>query len=379
MSKYTNLAIIVIAYSVITIALFAAMQLNWLSVLEPLALSIFHFSSSTFPALLAALVCLALMHSIQSIYKGNYIWTISNVLKFSALSFFGYFLASNIPGFQTVSLLGFYVLISVLIVIAYSGFTRILKASKQITLYTLTRITLLVSLAIVSSLIVLYISPDNTLVASMPFSGFLFAAFTTSFYPANFSEKPKTKRLGKLMNRDLISIIVIGAVIALFIGYIHPILYAQDQNLTLIGEWLSIGMVVLICYLYIRTKVEGITIPVMVETWGKHQQELDFKTTEAMTDLTQKIEEFITFGNKNRILLYLINFMFEKKIDFQEINYTLDALINYKDLSPKIYFRWDEKMISNLNKENRTKILSGTIKRIEEFYLQKIEVQKGAI
>lgn len=378
MSKYTNLAIVVIVYSVLTITLFFVMQLNWLSVLEPLALRIFHFSSSTFPALVATLACLSSMHVIQSIYKGNYIGTLSNALKASALSFFSYFLALNIPEFQQFSLLGFYLLLSALLVITYSGSTRILKDSKQITFYTIARISLLILLAFISNSIILTISPGNTIVANMPFSGFILAAFTTSFYPANFSEKPKTKRLGKLMARDLISIIIIGAVIALFIGYVHPILYARDQTLTLIGEWLSIGLIVLICYIYIRSKVEGITIPVMVETWGKHQQQLDFKTTEAMTDLTQKIEEFITYGSKNRILLYLSSFMFEKKIDFDEINLTLDDLIKYKDLSPKIYFRWDEKMISNLNKENRQKVLSETIKSIEENYMQKIEVMKGA-
>jgi hypothetical protein len=372
-----KVVIIAVCYTILAVVLLVLMQLNAFAVLEPIAFGIFHFSSLSYPFLLGAICTLAILHIIKTLYEGSHVIVISKILALCSGASFFYFLALNIPELSSNSTLGFYILLATILASTYYGADRILRASNQITLQTITKSIILILVAFVSSAIVLTYSPQSSLYANMSLSGFIFAGLTNSGYPFRFTDKPATRKMGKWLSKDIIGSIVIGVLIAFYIFYVHPIVYAIDPTITLIAEWLFVGLVVLGSYLSIRSKVTGISAPLILETWKKHQQELNFKTTKELTDLTENIDEFITYGNKNYILLYLTNFLFEKKVNIEDINAAIDGLINYQDAKPKLFFKWDQKLINNLNMQNRNETLLKAIKNVQETYSEEIERGEG--
>jgi hypothetical protein len=371
MNKVTVTAVGIIALnSAICVTICILVPFNLFGFLESATNAIpfcsFRFSAEALPLLIGAIASVSAIEVIYTTYKGEFVSVLSKALGVIAGAFFVYFLLYGslaIAGNQSI---GFYTFLIVIVSSVYLASTKILKDSNQIILQTLTKTGALILIGFLSSALVRAFSPQNINIANMSLSGFFFAGITASFYPASFADKPKVRKAGAWLSKDTIGKIVIGIVIGFYIFYIHPIVYAIDPTITLLGEWLFIALVAVSGYLSIRSKVNGISAPLIVENWKKHQQELQFKTTQELTNLTEIIEEFLTYGNKNFILIYLTNFLFEKKVNSEYISYLLNDLINYVDVKPKMFSKAEEQLVKNLNAQKRDQVLSKTIKNIQK-------------
>jgi hypothetical protein len=369
--KNTTIAFGIIAINtIICLTLYVLTQFGLFSLFESAAKAVthhsFNFSPEALPLLVIAIAAFASIEVIYTVYKGEFVSVLNKALTVIACTFFIYFLLYGLFFTAGAQFIGFYVFLIVIITSSCIALNEILKASDQITLQALTKTGALITIGFLSCGLVMDISSKNHLIANMSLSGFFFAGIASSFYPFSFADKPKVRKMSAWLSKDIIGKIVIGVLIGFYIFYIHPIVYAIDPTITLVGEWLFIAMVAVGGYLSVRSKVNGISVPVMVENWRKHQQELQFKTTHELTDLTEVIDEFLTYGNKNSILIYLTNFLFEKKVDSIEISYLLNDLINYADVKPKIFFKPEERLIKNLNAQKRNQVLSKTIKNVQK-------------
>lgn len=320
------------------------------------------------PLLIGAIASVATIEIIYTLYKGEFVSVLTKTLIVIAGAFFFYFLFYGSLTNANTQSIGLFTFLIVIVAASCLAFNRILKDSYQITLQTLTKTVALILLGVLSSGLVMAFSSQNLLFANISISGFFFAGFTALFYPASFADKPKVRKASAWLSKDTIGKIVIGVLIGFYIFFVHPKVYAIDPTWTLIGEWLFVAVVAVGGYLSIRSKVSGISAPLIVENWKKHQQELEFKTTEELTTLAENVEEFLDYGNKNYILLYLTNFLFEKNVDVEQINLALTELINYQDIKPKLVVKWDEPLIKNLNAQKRKQVLSKTIKNVQKTF-----------
>ena len=160
---------------------------------------------------------------------------------------------------------------------------------------------------------------------------------------------------------------ILGVTIALYLLLVRPYFYGINSTLTLVMEWVTIGMITVAGFLWLRSKLEIVSAPMLLETWTKHKQELNFKSTEELNTLSGHIEEFLNRGKKNHVLLYLSNFLFERKIPTSGVNSALSELINYQDKrAQRIFFSWEASTIHKENVENRSQVLKRIIRNLNE-------------
>jgi hypothetical protein len=366
-----NALIILFCYAVISITVTVTFQLLLFKGTTNEPLQTLNFGRFPYPIFIGTINTLGSVNAMWIAFRGKFVSLLAKMSLGFLCGFLLYFLIARSP-VESTQIAGFYVFLTTAFASVYYAANIMLKATRQITLSALVKCGILVALGVSSFGAVFYASHSISASATVLF-GFVFAGVAALFNPLRFADKPTPRAFGKLITKNTILMIVIGLLIAIYAVLGHPAFYAANPFATLIGEWLTIVIVVVVCYLYLRRKVEGISAPLIVEKWKKHEQALNFKTSQELAFITQLIDEFLQHGKKNGIVLYLTKFLFDRRVNPDQISAVLNDLINYQDANPKLFFRGDAKLITNLNLQSRNQVMSKTIENVQKVYKITVE------
>jgi hypothetical protein len=384
MPKETTKKIVVIAavYSAVAALLYVFVAFDLLAYLgnSGSILSMVTLLKAGLPFFLGAVALSAAASIFKTLFKGIFVLPVSRMLKGFAIAFLIYFFFVNPLMALRIQALGLYAFTIVIVASAYYAASSVLFECHQITLLTLLKFASIIVMGVIFRAAILsYIIEYAGIVADIVTFGFLFAAITALFYPLKYSDRSAIKKIGGWMGTNTSSKFIIGIIVAGYILFLRPYFYERSANMTLIGEWLSIGLMAIAGYLRMRSKLENISAPLILETWKKHQQELNFKSSDELETLSKKVEEFLKYGRKTDVLLFLFNFLFERMVHVDRINYALIDLINYQDPPPpRLIFSWEANFINKENLQKRGQVLTKTIKNLNEniFRINQLELNK---
>jgi hypothetical protein len=319
---------------------------------------------SGLPYFLTALALLATATILKISLKGIFTKPLTRTLNIFALAILLYFLLTSQYASIQYQTLSIYLLLTIAVIAVYTLFNPLLKSYKQFTLRTILKFLTLITLGIVLQLATIAYNQDQQ-VANTITIGFVFGGLTTIAAPLENGKRTKTRKIGKFFGKATITFIVLGIILGVYIYYLRPQLVELNSNVVMIGEWVTIGLLVLGSLLSIRSKVGPVTAPMLLESWQKHQQDLNFRTTDEFLVFSQAIDAFITSARKNDLLLLLYKFLSENKITIVNTDYLLDELINYHDQPPpRIFFSWDETFLEQEALEERKNIVKKLIKKL---------------
>lgn len=362
---------IVAVYSVAATLLYVFMGFNLIAYLgnSPQISSISTLLIAGMPYFLCAIAALAVANIFKILFKGIFVQPVTKMLKGFAVSFPICFLFVNPFMAPNIQASGVNVFLIFIVAFVYLAASKILSEYNQIVRLTLLKFASITIVGVLFRSIVasIVIVEYAGIVADIITFGFLLAAITVLFYPLKYSDRSAIKKIGGWMGTGTSSKFIIGLIIAAYILFLRQYLYGISANITLICEWLSIGLIAVASYLRLRSKLESISAPLLLETWKKHQQKLNLKSSEELETLSRKVEDFLKYGKKTDILLFLFNFLFERMVHVDRIDSALVDLIDYQEPQrSRFIFSWEAELVNKANIQKRAEVLTKTIKNLNE-------------
>jgi hypothetical protein len=198
--------------------------------------------------------------------------------------------------------------------------------------------------------------------------GVSIAAVFTLFAVFKDSENPYLSSFGGLASNYLVSVsisLISGLYYGFFLGGLAELAPGISQ-LTPYVEWTGICIFAALMFTVMRRGMQrSIMVRNRLGDWRKHLQQVTTYKGDRFVGFTEMIEEFVTHGNKDRLLVKLALFLNENHVPDDEISELLGELIKYRDEEkPDISRRGRALVIDNRNMESRLAILQRTISRM---------------
>jgi len=198
--------------------------------------------------------------------------------------------------------------------------------------------------------------------------GVSIAAVFTLFAVFKDSENAYLSSFGGLASNYLVSVsisLISGLYYGFFLGGLAKLAPGISQ-LTPYVEWTGICIFAALLFTVMRRGMQkSIMVRNRLGDWRKHLQQVTTYKGDRFVGFTEMIEEFVTHGNKDRLLVKLALFLNENQVSDEEISELLGDLIKYQDEGkPDISRRGRALVIDNQNMENRLAILQRTISRM---------------
>ena len=367
MQKETNRQIYyaITAYLIFAILILIFTELDVLSLAQDSSLRTnFLLIKNGFPYFLAALALSAIAVCIKIRYKGSDSKTIFNGLHGIALAFIAYFMFDmNILPISTQNL-SIYIFLLITAASTLYMLNNILKNRQQFTPLAIASFATVTCIGVILRFTALA-AGQSDLIADIIMYGFFFGAVTALFYPLRYSKKSYAKKLGTWIGSGTTTKIILGIVIATYVLFIRPYVSNINENWTLIGEWIFIGVFAGASFLLIRAKLEDISAPAILAKWTKHTQELNFKPSEEINILSRNIDQFLQTGNKDGITWFLFDFLTNQNVSHDKIYSVLKELFNHQNLpNPKLILPWDLALFEESEKTKRKKVVENMIKKL---------------
>ena len=367
MQKETNRQIYyaITAYLIFAILILIFTELDVLSLAQDSSLRTnFLLIKNGFPYFLAALALSAIAVCIKIRYKGSDSKTIFNGLHGIALAFIAYFMFDmNILPISTQNL-SIYIFLLITAASTLYMLNNILKNRQQFTPLAIASFATVTCIGVILRFTALA-AGQSDLIADIIMYGFFFGAVTALFYPLRYSKKSYAKKLGTWIGSGTTTKIILGIVIATYVLFIRPYFSSINENWTLIGEWIFIGVFAGASFLLIRAKLEDISAPAILAKWTKHTQELNFKPSEEINILSRNIDQFLQTGNKDGITWFLFDFLTNQNVSHDKIYSVLKELFNHQNLpNPKLILPWDLALFEESEKTKRKKVVENMIKKL---------------
>ena len=367
MQKETNRQIYysITAYLIFALLILIFTELDVLSLAQDSSLRTnFLLIKNGFPYFLAALALSAIAVCIKIRYKGSDSKTIFNSLHGVALAFIAYFMFDmNILPISTQNL-SIYIFLLITAASTLYMLNNILKNRQQFTPLAIASFATVTCIGVILRFTALA-AGQSDLIADIIMYGFFFGAVTALFYPLRYSKKSYAKKLGTWIGSGTTTKIILGIVIATYVLFIRPYFSSINENWTLIGEWIFIGVFAGASFLLIRAKLEDISAPAILAKWTKHTQELNFKPSEEINILSRNIDQFLQTGNKDGITWFLFDFLTNQNVSHDKIYSVLKELFNHQNLpNPKLILPWDLALFEESEKTKRKKVVENMIKKL---------------
>ena len=367
MQKETNRQIYysITAYLIFAFLILIFTELDVLSLAQDSSLRTnFLLIKNGFPYFLAALALSAIAVCIKIRYKGSDSKTIFNSLHGIALAFIAYFMFDmNILPISTQNL-SIYIFLLITAASTLYMLNNILKNRQQFTPLAIASFATVTCIGVILRFTALA-AGQSDLIADIIMYGFFFGAVTALFYPLRYSKKSYAKKLGTWIGSGTTTKIILGIVIATYVLFIRPYFSSINENWTLIGEWIFIGVFAGASFLLIRAKLEDISAPAILAKWTKHTQELNFKPSEEINILSRNIDQFLQTGNKDGITWFLFDFLTNQNVSHDKIYSVLKELFNHQNLpNPKLILPWDLALFEESEKTKRKKVVENMIKKL---------------
>jgi hypothetical protein len=360
-----KVSLVIMAYSItaVVLVLFAPLDIASINSNHPVLRPYLGFFQLGFPYFLIAIALSGIVSIIQVSLQGALLKPVYRTLSVYGIAVLLYFLISQYAPIQLREL-SIYLLLAMILLSTYFMLNNLLRSCKQYTLGAISKFLVLFSLAIVLQIAALTLS-NNQEIANIFMFGFSLGAFTSLAAPLQNSSGKAKRKIGAAFAKGTASLIILGILIGVYIYFFRPQLLERYSNMVIVAEWLAIGLAALIALLSLRSKIAPVTGPLLLENWQKHQQELGFRTTEDFLVLTEAIDTFIQSGRKNDVLLFLFRFLYENKVSPENMNMTLDELVNYQSKpKPRLFFSWDDRFLEQEELEKRKQLMKNLIKNL---------------
>ncbi len=362
-----KLVLATVTYIVVIMLLWFALVSDVFSLENYLGSTIFSALEYGFPYFLIGLSFSAAVTYYKILLKGKFTDQIANTL-------YGFMVAIIIYYFLTIQYmpsllqaLSVYTFILIIAASLYSLADFVLRSYHQTITVALLRCFVLVGTAFLLRFAVLNcFASTYAVVADICLYGFLFAAATSLFYPLQYSSNSIAKNFGRWIGNGTSIKIILGLIIAAYVLFLRAYLLQLSTTFTIIGEWLFIGSLTVVAFFRLKSNLTPISAPLILETWTKHKQEIGLQTTIEFSALTRYVDDFLSSGRKNDLLLFLFELLFSRKVSPKKIDFVLNNLINYTELpNPRIISSWDLQIAKERNLQTRKEIVERIIKSLE--------------
>jgi hypothetical protein len=359
-----KISLVITAYAVLAavLVLFVPLDLASLNA-NPIFSPYIGFLQQGFLYFLIALALSGLASSMQVSLQGLFVKHISQTISIYGIAVVLYFLANQYAPLQFQGL-SIYLLLTMMLLSTYNLLSNILRSYKQYTFGAISKFLILVFMAIVLQFAIPTFNQNNEIANTLMF-GFVLSGVTSLASPLQNSSGAAKRKIGRSLAKGTVYFIVLGILIGVYVYFFRSNLVEMYSDWVLVVEWIAIGLAALIALLSLRSKIAPVTGPLLLESWQKHQQELGFRTSDDFLALTQAIDTFINSGRKNDLLLFLFHFLSENKVSSENMNLTLDELINYQVLpKPRVFFSWDDKFLEQEAIDKRKQLMKNLVKNL---------------
>jgi hypothetical protein len=356
---------VAIGYVLIAITLVLLIGLDMASLKSnPNVSQFITFLQSGLPYFLAALTFSGLTTIIKILLQGAFVSPLSRTLNMFAIAPLVYFVLTNRYVLMQYQALAIFTILIIVLLSTYTLVNAILQSYKQFTLVATLKFLTLVICGLILQFAVLA-NNNNKEFANVLMFGFSFAGVSSLASPLQYSKSTAPKKIGRWFGKGTISKIALGMILAIYLIFIRSRLVEMNSFAVMIGEWVFIGLLVLVALVSLRSKLGVVTAPMLLESWQKHQQKLGFRTTEEFLALSKAIDVFLTSGKKNDLLLFLFGFLSGNKVSPGNIDLALDGLINYQNHPrPRFFFSWDSGFFEQETLQKRKDAVQQIIKNL---------------
>ena len=163
---------------------------------------------------------------------------------------------------------------------------------------------------------------------------------------------------------------LIGFIIVAYLSLIRPPLAAYVTFLPYV-EWVTIALVVYVMYTMTRQPSDEFYISSQAPGWKRHVQEIRRETGRDLTRVTAVMEQFVDYGVKEPLLVYLtlhLQMLGETEEDILKI---LNPLMDYRQDAHRyqshfLAFPWTKRKHAMKNKEARENLLDALLKKVNK-------------
>jgi hypothetical protein len=189
----------------------------------------------------------------------------------------------------------------------------------------------------------------------------LFAVFATS-------RNPYLNALGSISSNYLFSV-SLSLIGALYYGFFMGGLSSYAPGLSQLSpyvEWTGVCIFAALIFTVMRRGMQGsILAKKRTGEWKKHLQQVTTYKGDRFVGFTEIIDEFVSGGSRDRLLVKLTLFLHENRVADDEISGFLSELINYEDEKKStVSVKGQASNIDLKNEERRLRLLQETIRNM---------------
>ncbi len=154
-----------------------------------------------------------------------------------------------------------------------------------------------------------------------------------------------------------------------------------NPQLITLGEWIVVCLISYVIYRRTRTFVsESMTVDEKIGFWTRHIQEIEHTSDLKLDNLSKLIESFLYTGDKNELIVYLVDVFRRFNVSVSRINHSISELLDHKEIEIGLTtFNWQRRMLERLNIERRLQALDAVMKKLQETSLQMSYSTRGVL
>lgn len=198
---------------------------------------------------------------------------------------------------------------------------------------------------------------------------FISALSVTKIFRHN--SNPYLDFIGKNVGTSLGNKFLGTLVFLLYFFFIRSFLLTQtgiNPQLVTLGEWIVVCLISYVIYRRTRTFVsESMTVDEKIGFWTRHIQEIEHTSDLKLDNLSKLIENFLYTGDKNELIVYLVDIFRRFNVSVSRINYSISELLDHREIEVGLTtFSWQRRMLERLNIERRLEALDAVMKKLQE-------------
>ncbi len=145
-----------------------------------------------------------------------------------------------------------------------------------------------------------------------------------------------------------------------------------------IYEWLSLSIVFIALIFLISKNIKNVVKLATYAGWGKHRQNIDINKGDQLLELANHVDQFLEQGDKQKILIYIINESLKRKLSIEQIQNIVSDFIDYQDEpeSP-LTTRYGKESLRRRNINKRKLVLEEMVAKFGQLGGDKIEDRAG--
>jgi len=181
--------------------------------------------------------------------------------------------------------------------------------------------------------------------------------------------------VGRRVNTSLENKFLGTLVVLLYLLFFRSFLLNHtgiNPQLVTLGEWIVVCLISYVIYRRTRTFVsESMTVTEKIGFWTRHIQEIEHTSAIQLDNLSKLIENFLYNGDKNELIVYLVDIFRRFNVSVSRINYSISELLDHRELEVGLTtFIWQRRMLERLNIERRLEALDAVMNKLQETSLQ---------